>query len=1003
VAYFKVPADTPSYSEQSARHDFIDKFFIALGWDVNHETDKNPYEQEVKIELNVNVRGRKKRADYAFYLAPNFRDVAFYAEAKKPSVQIANADDYFQTIRYGYNSETPLAILTDFEQFHILDSRYAPSIETALDRFVKKYKYEDYLNKEKFAEIYYLFSREAVSGGSIEKRTLELPKARGGAEQLGLFKGAYKPIDESLLDDLDDYRNTLAHAFKNGKPDLDHWALTEIVQRVIDRLVFIRFLEDKLIEPEDIISNFGTKSESVWKDFISTCRKLDKIYNGAIYKKHDILDAPDFRFDENVFADICEKLSSKNTPYDFDKIPIHILGSIYERFLGKVITATAKRAKVEEKPEVKKAGGVFYTPEYIVRYIVENTIGKLIKGKTPDEICAMRFADIACGSGSFLLGAYDCLLRYHANYYNKNPKKATERDCIERDGALLLTLHKKREILLNNIYGVDIDQQAVEVSQLSLYLKLLENETLGSTAASLRAEAGETVLPELNKNIQCGNSLIEQDFYQGVQEVMALYEDKIEEEREINPFDWKERFPGIMKNGGFDAVIGNPPYVRQEMLGEYKEYFQRKYKVFTGTADLYVYFFERAHQILREDGLFGMICSNKFIRANYGKALRDFLVQNSQLVQIIDFGELPVFENAATFPAIFLTCNRKARSQKFVYAPIKRLDFESLEKEVDAVGSQLDNRALAGDNWTLASGGEIDIIEKMKKVGVPLGEISKAQIYYGIKTGYNDAFVIDVETRKMLIKEDPKSKEVIKPFVIGDDVRKYRIDIKGQYLILISKGWTNTHLKNNQKPFDCLKKYYPAIAEHLLSYGEKAAKRYDQGDYWWELRACEYYDLFEKPKIMYPVIAKESRFALDNEGLFSNDKTFFIPSDDCYLLGILNSKLAWIFFKRLCSVLGDPDKGGRLELRSIHVSQFPVKKDEQNTSSSKSYHSEIISLVTSILSLHAQLPGAHTDFEKERLARQIESADRRIDELVYELYGLTSEEIKIVEESFKAK
>ena len=998
----------PSYSEQSARHDFIDKFFIALGWDVNHETEKNPYEQEAKIELNVNVRGKKKRADYAFYLAPNFRDVVFYAEAKKPSVQLANADDYFQTIRYGYNSETPLAILTDFEQFHILDCRYAPSIETALDRFVRKYTYQDYLNKEKFAEIYYLFSREAIAGGSIEKRALELPKARGGAIQLGLFKGAYKPIDESLLDDLDGYRKTLAQAFKNGNPDLDHWALTEIVQRVIDRLVFIRFLEDKLIEPEDIISNFGTKSESVWKDFVSVCRKLDKVYNGTIYKKHDILDAPDFSFDENAFADICEKLSSKNTPYDFDKIPIHILGSIYERFLGKVITTSAKRAKVEEKPEVKKAGGVFYTPEYIVRYIVENTIGKLTKDKTPEEISKMRFADIACGSGSFLLGAYDSLLRYHANYYNKNPKEATQRDCIERDGALILSLHKKREILLNNIYGVDIDQQAVEVSQLSLYLKLLENETLGSTAASLRAESGETVLPPLNKNIQCGNSLVGPDFYEGVQEEIILYENKKEEVREINSFDWNARFSEIMKDGahstgsgqGFDAIIGNPPYVRQEMLGEFKAYFERKYKVFAGTADLYVYFFERAHKILKNGGLFGMICSNKFMRANYGKSLRDFLSTETQLLQIIDFGELPVFENAATFPAVFLTCNRKTNNQKFVYAPIKRLDFESLEKEVGKVGSQLDSRALTGDNWTLASGGEIEIIEKMKKVGVPLGEYSNTKIYRGVLTGFNEAFIINNETRKRLIKEDTKSKEVIKPFVAGDDVRKYRINYKDKYLIFTRRG-----ININK---------YPAIRKHLLAFQEKLMpkpknwkgsewKGRKPGTYeWYEIQdSVDYFDLFEKPKILYPDIAKESRMSYDTSGLFAGNTIYFIPTDDLYLLGLLNSRLIFFYFRRVAAVLGDAEKGGRLRWFNQDVIKIPIKKPDEK--SDKSRHDEIVSLVTSLLALHQQLPQANTDFDKERLTRHIESADHRIDELVYELYGLTDEEIKIVERAVKGK
>ena len=843
----------PSYSEQSARHDFIDKFFIALGWDVNHETEKNPYEQEAKIELNVNVRGKKKRADYAFYLAPNFRDVVFYAEAKKPSVQLANADDYFQTIRYGYNSETPLAILTDFEQFHILDCRYAPFIETALDRFVRKYTYQDYLNKEKFAEIYYLFSREAIAGGSIEKRALELPKARGGAVQLGLFKGAYKPIDESLLDDLDGYRKSLAQAFKNGNPDLDHWALTEIVQRVIDRLVFIRFLEDKLIEPDDIISNFGTKSESVWKDFVSVCRKLDKVYNGTIYKKHDILDAPDFSFDENAFADICEKLSSKNTPYDFDKIPIHILGSIYERFLGKVITTSAKRAKVEDKPEVKKAGGVFYTPEYIVRYIVENTIGKLTKGKTPDEISKMRFADIACGSGSFLLGAYDSLLRYHANYYNKNPKEATQRDCIEKDGALILSLHKKREILLNNIYGVDIDQQAVEVSQLSLYLKLLENETLGSTAASLRAESGETVLPPLNKNIQCGNSLVGPDFYQGVQEEMALYENKKEEVREINPFDWNARFSDIMKDGahstgsgqGFDAIIGNPPYVRQEMLGEFKVYFERKYKVFHGMADLYTYFFERGVSLLNNNGLLSIIVANKWMRANYGEPLRRWL-KDRAVHEIIDFGDLQVFQNATTYPCI-ITISKKSTQKKIDICKVENLEFEDLGDYVRKTKFSASISSLKDDGWSLTDERSGDLLEKIKSKGIPLGKYVNGKIYRGVLTGLNEAFVIDEETRKKLIKEDSKSKEIIKPFLFGREIKRYSNPVPLKYLIFTRRG--------------CDIGRYPAIKKYLSQFKDRLepcpknwkGKKWNgrkPGNYeWYEIQdTVDYFNEFESIK-----------------------------------------------------------------------------------------------------------------------------------------------------------
>jgi adenine-specific DNA-methyltransferase len=588
---------SPSYQEQEARRDFIDKFWVALGWDVNHDTQKNPFEQEVKVERKEHGASQR-RADYAFYLGPNFRDVKFYVEAKKPHADIATADNYFQINRYGWSSQTPVGVLHDFEQFEIADCRYKPDIATALSGNIRKYHFSQYEDAEKFAEIYWLFSREAVAAGSLEKFAASLPRRRGKAVQRGLFKGGYQGIDETFLQELDGYRDSLARVFKNNNPDLDGETLTELTQRTLDRLVFLRFLEDKHIEPENRIAYFGDK-RTAWQDFIAESRRLDGIYNGIVFKTHQILDAPSFKVDDDAFSDICESLSHINSPYDFNAVPIHILGSIYERFLGKVIVATEKRAKVEEKPEVRKAGGVYYTPEYIVRYIVENTVGKLIEGKSPAQIADMKFADIACGSGSFLLGIFDVLIRYHTKYYNDNPGKARKGEVEERDDGLHLTLQKKREILLNNIYGVDIDAQAVEVSQLSLYLKLLQDETPGSARAR-QLEFQETILPSLNKNIVCGNSLIGRDILDG-----QLFAG--DEERKLNPMDFEDAFPSIFKHGdraretasgdvfelegqvvpateeykitrkpaapkaksvGFDAIVGNPPYIRIQVMQE---------------------------------------------------------------------------------------------------------------------------------------------------------------------------------------------------------------------------------------------------------------------------------------------------------------------------------------------------------------------------------------------------------------------------------------------------
>jgi len=564
----------PAYSESDVRKDFIDKFWIALGWDVNHEQQTNPYAQDVKVERNVEVKGRKKKADYAF-LAPNFRDVRFFVEAKKPARNIDNADDYFQTIRYGWNAQAALCVLTDFEQFRILDCRYKPDVQTALHRAVQKFHYTDYADADRFREIYYLFSREAAINGALEKYAATLPKPKGKAAHRKVSGGSYKSVDEDFLQELDDLREELARAFKNRNAHLNGEELTEATQRTIDRLVFMRFLEDKLIEPDAIVAKLGERGGAAWTDFVNESARLDRIYNGIIFKRHSIIDSPDFIIDEKSFAGVRGRLAHTDSPYDFNSLPVHILGSIYERFLGKVITTTDKRAKVEEKPEVRKAGGVYYTPAYIVRYIVEHTVGRLIAGKSPEQIAEMRFADIACGSGSFLLGVYDELLRYHTAYYNEpeNRRKAVKNGCIENpDGTLRLALKQRKRILLDNIYGVDLDAQAVEVAQLSLFLKLLEDETTAS-AKGHQLEFRETMLPSLDRNVIHGNSLIGWDILDG-----QLFEG--DEERKLYPLDFAQAFPEVMRRGGFDAIVGNPPYVRiQGFPRNQLDYFSRNYNV----------------------------------------------------------------------------------------------------------------------------------------------------------------------------------------------------------------------------------------------------------------------------------------------------------------------------------------------------------------------------------------------------------------------------------------
>lgn len=523
-------------------------------------------------------------------------------------------------------------------------------------------------------------------------------------------------------------------------------------------------------------------------------------------------------------------------------------------------------------------------------------------------------------------------------------------------------------------------------------------------------------------------------------------------------FHWELEFPEVFIQGGFDVVIGNPPYVRQESLGEIKTYLSAYYQVYQGTADLYAYFIEQSHKLLCSGGFFGMIVSNKWMSASYGAALRRFIAEKTTIQQIVDFGELPVFNDASTFPAIIITKNVPTNEQKFIYAPIKTLKFKSLNDEVIKISLQMDSQAVSGDNWTLTSRDKITIIEKMKLTGLPLEMYLNDKVYWGIKTGLNEAFIIDHKTREKLISEDSKSAEVIKSFLPGRDIKRYIPPTSDKYVIVIPKGWTRERSEGASEAFDWLKENYPAIANHLAPFADKAQKRSDQGEYWWELRACDYYAEFQKPKIIYPDISIKPKFTLDETGVYTINTIYFIPAKDLYLLGILNSSAMWTYLKYTCTVIGDADERGRLRLFYAFIKNIPIPNSD------KAYHDHMVSLVEQMLDLNKQkqsevwkflrwlegeigarvqdLSGASKlleyydmDFSgfhglliknkaklkagynprgrenKELLENEfnrsadkirqfdasIEETDRQIDALTYKLYGLTEEEIKIVE------
>jgi len=563
------------YNETQLRVEFIDPFYEVLGWDVNNKKGyAEPY-KDVIHEDAIKVGGFTKAPDYCFRIGGVRK---FFLEAKKPSINIKDdTHPAYQLRRYAWSAKLPLSILTDFEEFAVYDCRIRPvKTDKASTARIQYLTFNEYIGH--WEEITSIFSQEAILKGSFDKYVETSRLKKGTAE-----------VDSVFLKEIENWRSMLARNIALRNPKLSQRELNYAVQQTIDRIIFLRICEDRGIDEYNRLFS-GTTGTNVYKRLCENFRRADEKYNSGLFhfKKEEGRESPDeltlnLAIDDKLLKDIIKSLYYPDCPYEFSVLPSDILGQVYEQFLGKVIRLTrGHHAIVEDKPEVKKAGGVYYTPTYIVDYIVKNTVGKQLEKKTPKKTETLKILDPACGSGSFLIGAYQYLLDWHRDWYvEKGTEKYAKRKrpvlYQTHGGEWKLTTAEKKRILLNNIFGVDIDPQAVEVTKLSLLLKMLEGESEQTLSRQLKL-FHERALPDLDKNIKCGNSLIGPDFYKGQQ--MAMFDD--EERYRINVFDWQTEFPEIMKMGGFDLVIGNPPYLRiqglQEYYGNQIEFFINQYE-----------------------------------------------------------------------------------------------------------------------------------------------------------------------------------------------------------------------------------------------------------------------------------------------------------------------------------------------------------------------------------------------------------------------------------------
>jgi hypothetical protein len=927
------------YNETQARREFIDPLFAALGWDVDNTQGYAEAYKDVVHEDAIKVGRATKAPDYSFRIGGARK---FFVEAKKPSVDIK--DDLhpaYQLRRYGWSAKLPLSILTDFEEFAVYDCRVKPEKTDKASKARTLYlTYADYADR--WDELSGIFSREAILKGAFDKYAAAHKDKRGTAE-----------VDVEFLREIERWRDLLARNIALRNPRLTRRELNFAVQRTIDRIIFLRICEDRGIERYGRLMALQNGAR-VYARLLELFQQADDRYNSGIFHfkvERDHPEAPDaltpaLTIDDGALKDILNNLYYPDSPYEFSVLPADILGQVYEQFLGKVIRLTAgHQAKVEDKPEVKKAGGVFYTPTYIVDYIVAHTVGALLQAATPKQAAALTILDPACGSGSFLLGAYQYLLDWQRNaYVGDNPDKWAKgrqpRLCRNDRGEWKLTIEERKRLLLTHIYGVDIDAQAVEVTKLSLLLKVLEGED-EQTITSQMALFQQRVLPDLSRNIKCGNSLIGSDFYIG-QQLTLLDEEEL---YRINAFDWDKEFPEILGNGGFDAIIGNPPY-GAALSDTERAYLRGVFQDESKALDTYELFLLQAPHLLNQHGRISMIIPSSWLTGEKYAASRQKLV--TDLYPTVAYA-LPfdIFKRAYVDTAI-VVFSVSPIENCFIYFFPKR---EKLVAIPDHIGHQVPVSAIRQDEASrlciVFSQESASIIRKINAAPVQLSD------WFNISRGVQ-----------------PYSRK-----------KHTETQIKSRFL----------HADSQKSP-----DYLPELQGNELLRYSIAPQRTSYLKYSDEIASIRPMKMFAGKRIVLRrLLTRKFRLqaSLATDTMITTDNVLnLIPRNDgvCveFALGVFNSTLvSWLYVNS--STIAQKDDFPQVYIGALSAIRLPVYQQHQC--------GKMIQLVTTMLDLHTQLRAAAIPQTRALLQRQIEAADCQIDRLVYDLYGLTAEEIAIVE------
>lgn len=971
---------SPEYMEARVRIDFINPMFTALGWDVANKAGRSEHGREVVTEGKVRTSAGIKFPDYIFQIDGT---PVFPVEAKKPSVKLkSDPGPALQLRRYAWNSDAMgIGILTDFQEFSIYDTRIAPDgMDPATKARVDYYTFDQY--PESWDEIASRFSKEAVLAGSLDEYAASLRGARGKQR-----------VDKVFLSTLENWRAQLAIEIA-AKNSVDEEDINRAVQLIIDRIVFLRIAEDRGLEHYGDLREAGT-TRNAYDNLQAMFVKSDQRYNSGLFHlaaEKGRLDAdaltPGLVIRDHVLAPFITSLYWPAGPYDFSLFPPDVLGHVYEQFLGKVVhLETSHKAVIEEKPEVRKAKGVFYTPSPVVEAIVASTLDPLLAKATPKKLeeQGLRVCDPSCGSGSFLIQVYQYLLDWHLAYYAAHsPSKwsAGKSPRIHKiEGAWRLTTPERKRLLLAHVFGVDIDPQAVEVTKLSLLLKVLEGETDGSLYEQTEL-FHERVLPDLGNNVKCGNSLIGNAIHFAPQASLDS-----EFERRVNAFDWDVEFPAVASGTGFDAIVGNPPWLMAGYyVSESVEYLRRHFRTATGKFDLYYLFLEQTLRLLSPRGRFGMIVPNKLFHTGAAKALRNLLLTDARLELIQDFGTEKVFLGATNYSCVLVGTKDK---------PTKKVAFQSLLADLTVQESfEVDQSTLASGNWNFQDETAAKLFGKLKGKFQTLDSLV-SRFGTGLQTGSDKLLT--------LTPADAKSRgiesAVLTKLVRGRDIRAYHLFTEGAKVAVFP-------YKREGSQFKLLSqvelKKYPNAWRYLSEQKTRLASRiwFDKSaealsGAWYGHMYVEQLQFLEIPHLLTPALSRDCNFAVGSGDLFATGTagvTSIIPkpSDIAleYFLGVLNSSITKAWLHAHSPVF----QGGYRKFSAPYLKQVPIALPDLATREGRAAHKRVVDAVQRATEATARLKLVTSDSEQERAERQVAAARKLVDDEVAAIYELTSDE-----------